>query len=155
AFNGRLYLLDPARNRILRHAATASGYGRGTFYLKDGTDVSAAVSLAIDGSVFVLGRDGSVAKLTKGIKENFAVEPADPAVTAPRSVRTAPGQKDIYVFDAGEGRVIAYDKASGSLKAQYAAEALKNSEDVAVDEAAGVIYAVSGNRMLRFAIPKS
>ncbi|MBI4457442.1 hypothetical protein HY633_00575 [Candidatus Uhrbacteria bacterium] len=155
AFNGRLYLLDPARNRILRHPATTAGFGRGTFYLKDGTDVGSGVSMTIDGSIFVLSKDGTVTKLTKGVRDDFTVERPDPAPTSARRIRTDAIQSGLYVFDADAGRLIAYEKATGLLRAQYSSDALKSAEDAVVDERAGAIYAVSGNRVLKFSIPKT
>jgi hypothetical protein len=153
-WNGRLYVLDPSHNRILRLDADAQGYAGSQFYLKDGTDVSKATSLAIDGGVWVLAADGAITKLIKGAREPFAAASVDPAITAARRIRTTPESDSLFVLDADPGRIIRFDKKSGALVAQYVSPALAGATDFTVDEPGKTLLVTVGNQVLKFGLPE-
>jgi hypothetical protein len=156
AYGTRLYVLDAAHNRILRHDAGTAGYGAPTFYLKDGTDLSSGVSMTIDGAVYVAMKDGSVARLLSGTREDFTVQKVDPAVTAPLKIRTFDATDKLYLLEGSSpARIIVFSKKTGSLLTQYVSEELNGAHDFAVDEASKVLYAVHDNRLLKFAIPEA
>lgn len=153
-WNGRLYVLDPTHNRILRLDADAQGYAGSQFYLKDSTDVSKATSLAIDGGVWVLASDGAITKLIKGVREPFAAASVDPAITAARRIRTTPDSDSLFVLDAEPGRIIRFDKKSGALVAQYVSPALAGATDFTVDEPGKTLLVTVGNQVLKFGLPE-
>jgi len=152
-FGSRLYFLDSAHNRILRFGAIEGGYGTHAFYVKDATDLSGGVSLAIDGYVYVLKADGSVVRLLRGEKTEFSAGTVEPAMTSAAVLRTPSDTDDLYVLDGTAPRVVRFDKKSGSLIAQYQADALAGATDFWVDQGARTIVAVNGNRLLRFTWP--
>jgi hypothetical protein len=147
-------VLDPSHNRILRLDADAQGYAGSQFYLKDGTDVSKATSLAIDGGVWVLAADGAITKLIKGAREPFAAASVDPAITAARRIRTTPESDSLFVLDADPGRIIRFDKKSGALVAQYVSPALAGATDFTVDEPGKTLLVTVGNQVLKFGLPE-
>ncbi len=153
-FGSRLYFLDSSRNRILRFAAVEGGYGSNSFYVKDATDLSGGVSLAIDGYVYVLNADGSIIRLLRGEKTNFTSGGIDPATSAALLLRTPSDTDDLYVLDGDTPRVIRFDKKGGSLVAQYESDALSGATDFWVDQDSRTIVAVNGNRLLRFTWPE-
>jgi len=153
-YNGRLYLLDPTHNRILRVDPAGQGFGQPQFYLRDGTDVSGAVSLAIDGLVYVLLGDGSIARLVKGTRDSFAVGRVDPAIKAPTRIRSWAESEYVYVLDGAPARLISYDKKTGALAAQYVSESLQGAADFLVDEKDRTVLVAVGNNLLRFSLPE-
>ncbi|MFH1047843.1 MAG: hypothetical protein V1738_06080 [Patescibacteria group bacterium] len=150
AFGARLYLLDATHNRILRFASVAGGYDAPQVYIKDGTDLSKAVSLAIDGFVYVLSSDGKITKLLSGNAEDFAVGVTDPPLVSPVLLRTPDEKSDLYVLDSGQPRVVRFDKDMGIVLAQYESDELRGVTDMIIDETARTILATKGNRVLRF-----
>jgi hypothetical protein len=153
-YGSRLYVLDAPHNRILRHDAGGTGYGAPVFYLKDGTDLSNGVSMAIDGSVYVAMKDGSVARFLSGKREDFAVQKVDPAIASPVKLRSVEGSDKLYLLDASSpGRLIIFSKKSGALMGQYVSEELAGATDFAIDEPSKVLYAVRGDAVLKFTIP--
>lgn len=153
-WNGRLYVLDAAHNRIIRAAADALGYGAPTFYLKDGTDVTRGVSIVIDSAVWVLSSDGQIALLNKGEREPFAAASVEPAITAAKRIRTTPDSKSLFVLDTAPVRIIRFDKATGALIAQYESPSLAGATDFTVDEAGKTLLVTVGNQVLKFGLPE-
>ncbi len=153
-YGSRLYVLDAAHNRIVRHAAEGSGYGKAQSYMKDGTDLSKAVSIAIDSVVYVLNADGSVVRIAKGSHEDFAVAQADPPVTAAKRLRTSADAKFLYVLDASPARILKYNKDTGFLVAQYVSPSLEGAGDFAVDEKAKTATVAVGDKLLKFGLPE-
>jgi len=152
-YGGRLYLLDPAHNRIIRVNPLVNGYGQPQFYLKDATDVSTAVSLTIDGTIYVLMRDGQIIRLIKGAQDPFTAGRVDPAPGSPRKIRTWPESNYLYVLDASPNRLICFDKKTGAFVAQYSSDSLRGATDFLVDEKARVALFAVGNQVLRFSLP--
>lgn len=153
-YNARLYVLDAAHNRIMRHAAGSGGYGKAQFYLKDGTDLSQGVSLAIDGAVYVLRKDGSIVRIVQGVQETFGVAAADPPVTAPLRLRTE-GDGDLFVLDSQPARILRYSKKTGALLAQYVSDSLNGATDFTVDAKGKTALVSVNNQILRFALPEA
>ncbi|MEK7264468.1 MAG: hypothetical protein AAB227_00065, partial [Pseudomonadota bacterium] len=151
-YNARLYVLDAAHNRIMRHQADDKGYGQAQFYLKDGTDLSQAVSMSIDGLVYVLRKDGSIVRIAKGLQESFSVSMADPTVTAPLRLRTG-ADADLFVLDSAPMRILRYNKKTGVLMAQYVSDSLKGASDFVIDAKGTTALVAVNNQILRFALP--
>lgn len=152
-YGSRLYILDSTHNRILRLPATAKGFAKPQFYAKDGTDFSSAVSLALDGSIYVLAKDGVITRLEQGLRKDFGVEKADPPVSSAAKLRTTEKSESLYVLERSPGRILRFNKKSGALTAQYTSDSLSEANDFSVDEKAGTILAAAGNRVLRFVMP--
>ncbi|HSD12532.1 MAG TPA: hypothetical protein VLC10_03160, partial [Patescibacteria group bacterium] len=114
--------------------------------------LSQAVSMAIDGSVYVLRKDGSISRIVKGLQEQFAVSPADPPVTAPLRLRTEEAS-DLFVLDSSPARILRYNKKTGVLMAQYVSDSLKGATDFAIDAKGTTALVSVNNQILRFALP--
>lgn len=111
-----------------------------------------AVSMDIDGSIYVLFNDGSLEKYTAGVKDDFAVIGLDKPVQKPLKVVADANFKQIYMADGEEGRILAFD-GDGVLEFQLKPElgsewtALK-SFDIAPDEE--TFYVLSGAKVFEF-----
>jgi len=152
-YNARLYVLDASHSRIMRHPADAKGFSKPQFYLKDGTDLSQGVSIAIDGAVYVLRKDGSIVRITKGLQEPFTVSAADPPVTAPLRLRTEGENGDLFVLDASPSRILRFNKKTGALMGQYVSDALKGAADFTVDAKGKTAIVAVKNQLLKFSLP--
>lgn len=152
-FGSRLYLLDPARNRIIRLSATENGYAGASVYPKDGTDISSAADMAVDGAIWVLMKDGSVAKLMNGARESFAVPAPEPAVTtATRIVIPASGDS-LFILEPSAGRVLRYRMKNGALVSQYVSTDLNDAADFAVADDGTRMLVAKGDTILTFDVP--
>ncbi|MBI4022541.1 hypothetical protein HY375_00005, partial [Candidatus Berkelbacteria bacterium] len=119
-FFNTLYVLAPADNQIWKFASTNGQFQAPVGYVEDGTAVSGAVDLAIDGSVYVLLGDGQIRKFSRGKVTEFPLrdipEPA-PTFTAPTQLLTTRDGDALYVLDGH--RVVVLDK-TGRFQRQYA-----------------------------------
>ena len=150
-YNGRLYVLDAAHNRILRQSPNDAGFSKPQFYLKDGTDVSRGTSIAIDSAIYILNNDGSILRIMRGAQEPFGVVAADPPVSAAKRLRVA---DDLYVLDSAPARIIRYNKKTGALVAQYVSPSLEGATDFTFDTKMHTALVSVKNQLLQFSLPK-
>ena len=134
-FANRIYLLDPARNQIWRHPASDLGdaYLPGILPWRlhpDDVDVSDGVDLTVDGTIFVLNRDGSIFRLNPAVMETFDIHGGDEMCNAPgwETLPVRPvdiwAQVDdgpLYVADTGKRRIMLLDRDSGGVLMQITA----------------------------------
>jgi len=118
----------------------------------DREEFNNAISIAIDGSIYVLFSNGSLEKYAGGQKAEFSIVGLDKPIGKPLKVVADANFKQIYVADADEGRIIAFDD-DGVLAFQVKPElgsewtALK-SFDITSDEK--TFYALSGTKVYEF-----
>lgn len=110
-FNGEfIYLLDTSSNTIWKYRRLRNGYSTASAYNTEG-DLSNAVSLAIDGDIYVLNRDGSIVRFRRGEILPFELksQPSLP-LESPTRIFTFQEASRIYVLDSANSRVVAYTK---------------------------------------------
>lgn len=154
AYAGNLYILDATHNRVVKLTPAGAGWGNAQPYVKDGTDVSKAVALAIDSNVFVLNADATVAKLYKGLKTTYALGGFDPVAAAATRLQFPDTGDRLYVLDPAGGRLLAFAKKDGAFIAQYKADLLKDATDVRVDVKAKLLTVIAGSQATKFDLPQ-
>ncbi len=158
---GRVYLLDPQANHVLRYVLTNEGYdGPPSDYFPEGTDVSvrSAVDVAIDGNVYVLHSDGVIAKYQEGSPVPFVQSNMDEPLEAPRSIFVTGFMDEggyVYVADAGNQRIVQLSKA-GEFIRQFRARDAKNMRDLRglfVDEEQKQLFLTDGSKLYLVSLP--
>lgn len=151
-YNRRLYTLDPNNNQIYKHNPTQTGYDKGADWLKDANiDVKDGISLAIDGDVFVLKKNGEILKLVNGVKVDFNISGIDPKIENPNVLWTYNNVKNIYILESANKRVVALNK-TGKLIKQYTAAEWQNPTGMVVDEAKKIVYILDSNKIYKFGL---
>lgn len=117
AFGRFFYILNPDDNQIYRYSRGNSSYSVATNYNTD-AELEGAVSLAIDGSIYVLKEGGEIIKLFRGEVENFKVEDLAVDISEANEIFTAAELNHIYVLDSANQRVVVLQKEEG-LGARY------------------------------------
>ncbi|MBI4059105.1 hypothetical protein HY404_02570 [Candidatus Microgenomates bacterium] len=136
AFTGNLYLLDSAKNQIWRYSeASSERAGAGEAWLAKDTviDLSNINSMAIDGYLWLLDKNGQISRLSRGNKVGFNVTGLEKAWITPVALFTAENLKNLYILDAEKKRVVVIDK-SGVYHAQYLSDQLKEATNLVVSE---------------------
>ena len=132
SYNGNIYLLDGKTGLLWKYAASGGGtYAKGVSLLDiNKYDIKKSVSLAIDGSIYVLKADGSLDKFTSGTQESGFSLQGIPTINSklvmPLKVITSDTMQSIYVLDGGvtsgersTARLLEFNK-SGAFIRQYA-----------------------------------
>lgn len=115
-FNGEfIYLLDPQSNSIWKYRRLRTAYSNASVYSTQG-DLSNAVSMAIDGEIYVLNRDGSVLRYRSGDQLTFEFKdsPSVP-VEQPTRIYTLPEANNLYILDSQNSRVVVYSKEDDGM----------------------------------------
>lgn len=144
---GNLYVLDKKQNQILKFVPSDSGFSKANYFSSSTSpDFSKAVAIAIDSSIYVLTTDGNVSKFTKGNSDTFALSGLDKPLSNPTRIFTNADDKNIYILDNGNSRVVVVDK-TGAYKNQYQVDIIKNAKDFDVLESDKKIYVLSSNKI--------
>lgn len=121
-FGNTIYMLDPANNQIWKYGISGDNLDSRTEYIPNSKiDLANATGLAIDGSIYVLYKDGRVKQLVKGVDQNFSLASlplASDNIDDAISLYTNEETNSIYTLDKGQSRVIEYNK-TGQFVHQY------------------------------------
>ncbi len=147
-FGGNLYLLDKTvKGQIWKYLGVEAGLSGKRSYLKgESYDLSEAVSMAIDGSVWVLFSDGTIAKYVQGVKDVFVVAGLDKAFDEPVKIFTSPETESVYILDRKNTRVVVIAK-NGEYKAQYVWPGIAGVKDLIVNETQKKIFLLTGEKI--------
>lgn len=148
-YNGKLYVLEPTTGQIIKYNPASGGdYDGGTKWIRaKSTDLSDAVSMTIDATVFVLKQNGHLVRFVGGSEVGWTQGVADPAIASASDVWTSVASAYVYVLDPGTERLIVYAKDGGSLVTQYRSDAFQDLTDFLVDETNKTIYFLAGSKL--------
>ncbi len=154
AYANRVYVLNPGGGgtepQILRLSRTGAGFGSATAWIRARTtDLSDAVSLAVDGTVFVLKQNGSIVRFTSGSEVSWTQGAVDPPLSAPTDLWTAFESEYLYVLEPSTQRLVVFEKEGGNFVTQYRSDAFVGLTDFVVDEAQKTIYLLTGSAVYR------
>ncbi|HKZ35712.1 MAG TPA: hypothetical protein VJ242_03270, partial [Patescibacteria group bacterium] len=116
-------------------------------YLKgEDLDLSSAVSMAIDGSVWVLFSDGTIVKYVRGVKDVFVVTGLDEALVEPIKIYTSPEVDNLYILDRQSTRVVVIGK-NGEYQSQHRWPGVAGAKDLVVSEELKKILFLTGEKV--------
>ncbi len=156
AYANRLYLLQPpegdSKGQIVRFNKTSSGFSSGSDWISSRTSsLSNATALTIDGSLFVLKKDGQIVRFLSGAEVGWNNEAIDPPLTKATKLWTNTDSDFIYAIEPISKRIIVYNKSNGTFVVQYKSEAFSEMTDILVDETDYTIYILSGSKLYSIA----
>lgn len=145
AFDGNLYFLEK-EGKIWKYSVKEGQFGVKEAWLESGPVGSEAISMAIDGSVWVLNSDGGILKYVRGRRDVFGVAGLDKPLLNPAAIYADADQEKIYVLDRGNSRVLVLAK-SGEYDSQYLWEGFREATDLVASEKAGKILVLKGSKV--------
>lgn len=147
-FSSNLYVLDAAADgQIWKYLGVKSGLSNKKTYLKgERFDLSEAVDMAIDGSVWVLFSDGTIVKYTQGVKDAFVTVGLDQPYGEAIKIYTDGDQDNLYILDHKNTRVVVLNK-NGEYQAQYVWSGIAGVKDLIVKEDLGKIFLLTGEKI--------
>jgi hypothetical protein len=150
-FSGNLYLLDN-QGEIWKYPAIENGFGEKQKWLQQKADFSSAVSLAIDGSLWVLTQDGQILKFLQGQKDSFVLSGLNKPLFEPTAIFTDFDSQNLYVLDKGNARIVVLSK-NGEYQAEYHWAELNQAQDLVVIEAEKKIFCLLGSKIYLMEMP--
>lgn len=146
-YSNKVYLLDAISKQIWKYQRGNSGYsGASGYFATAPDDLSNAVSLAVDGKVWVLLKDGTLLQYFAGDPVKYTIKKA-PLATFQGAVRvyTDIDMTQLYILDAVSKRVFVYDKSQKTddltYSSQYALDALPGTlTDMMIDKSNHMVY---------------
>jgi len=148
-YNRRLYVVDTQNNQIYKHSPIQTGFDRGTAWLEEELNLSDAISLAIDGDIYILKTTGEIWKLADGLKQEFNPSGLDPQLENPRMFYTNASLNELYILEPKNKRLVILDK-TGKLLGQYTSPIWTNPTGFIVDNEKN-IFLLDNNKVYRFA----
>ncbi len=150
-YAGNLYVLDTNNNQIYKHTPIQTGYAKSNPWLSEEADIdlSTAVSIAIDGNIFVLKQNGEILKLFKGEKEQFKVKGVKPDFTTTTQMWTNSDSDYIYLMEPQRNRVVILNK-EGELQHQISSDKWKEPESMVINEEENIGYVLDENQLIKF-----
>ncbi|MEW5721145.1 MAG: hypothetical protein AB1817_21145, partial [Chloroflexota bacterium] len=123
-YANNLYLVDAPRNQILKYVSPSSEgvWSSAVTYFAPGVtspDLSTAVDLAIDGDVWIIRSDGSVSRFNQGRPNDIALAGLDAPISKPSALVTSEKVSNLYIADAGNQRIVQFDKTTGRFTRQF------------------------------------
>lgn len=157
SFDGNLYFLEPERGQIAKYPSGAYAQASQPWSNnKVNGDLNVAVDMAIDKGIDVLLSDGRILDFFQGEMKAIFTPLAVPPLAGATALGVAPDGKWLFVIDPAEGRLIRLGR-DGGVSAVYkpadGAKSFVGARDVAVDEAAGVVYVLTDEGLLSVRLP--
>lgn len=147
-YGNRLYVYDAAADNVYGFSKTLSGYVNGTPWITDTTTPKdTIVSIAIDGSVYTLHRDGRIHELFKGEATDVAFEAVEPSLAGATAITTIEAFKHVYVFDPLNKRIVIFGK-DGTLVRQLFIDVAQDLKSFTVTPDEQTVYVLDGTRVL-------
>ncbi|MGH2469267.1 MAG: hypothetical protein ACRDGF_04265, partial [Chloroflexota bacterium] len=155
SYGGNLYVLDAALGNIWRYVPTNGAYvdAPSRFFATDRpAQLDSAISMAIDGSIWLLGSDGHVQKLAGGQAQAVALTGLPHPLANPVALFTTLDTHSLYVLDNGGTRVLQLDK-NGAYQRELDLGLPKPASSIYLDESSRALYAVSGGSVFSWTLP--
>lgn len=151
-FGNRLYIYDSGLKNILAFNKTLRGFSGGTLWITDEKAKSLDIaSIAIDGSIYALSKNGTITRLFRGEVADFVQDAVDPSFSSPAKIITTDTMSNLYVLDPANKRVVVYTK-KGALVRQLFIEDTFPLADIAVSPDETALYALVGTRVLSISL---
>jgi hypothetical protein len=151
-YNRKLYALAPSENQIYKYSQIQTGYDKGSSWVTSpGVNIESAVSLAIDGDIFVLTSDGKIVKFASGKKQDFGISGLDPKLDTPTKIWTYNDVDSLFILEPTNKRVVQLNK-DGEFEAQFTAEEWSNPTDMIVDNEHDLIYIIDSQKIYSFSL---
>ncbi|MBI4035701.1 hypothetical protein HY383_02005 [Candidatus Daviesbacteria bacterium] len=147
-FASNVYLLDPTGNMIWKYLPASDSYSDKREYFSTDTkaDLSSALRLQIESSIYVLKSGGEVLRFTKGVKDNFSFSGLPSGVKDPKSLFVSSDTDNLYLLDSGNSRLLTLTK-TGGYKSQMSGGKFAAATDLAVDEVGKKVYLLDGGKI--------
>lgn len=148
-YGERIYMLTPTQ--VYRHQRLPNGeYGPGEAWITDSVDLSDTTALAVDGTIWI-GANGLVRRFEAGREIGTNLASIDPPLSSVTDLYTTAESPLLYILDANNKRIVAYNKESQEMVAQYTNEQFSGAQSLYVDSV-GTVTVFAPTTILQFTV---
>jgi len=151
-FDANLYLLDPAANQVFKYPDKQFGSAPLTWMQAEG-NLSTAIDLGIDGSIYVAHDSGKINKYFGGEPVEFAVREIPKPLLGANALYMDIEEvtQYVYIADASDRRIVQL-KRDGTFVRQFRPPAEEEAifdqlSGLSVDERVGKLYYIAGRAL--------
>lgn len=146
-WNGAVYLLDSSNQAIWKYNPNATGFSKAQSWLKNDAKLElSASSLSINGKIWVLYQNGTVASYLSGVKSEFKASQKSEFIKTNNLDVTL--EKELLTFVDNDNIIYLYQK-SGELLSKFNLGNLKIN-DIAFNEANNEIFVLCTDQKIYF-----
>jgi len=138
SYGKNIYILSPQDNQIYKYSRLRDKYSSASNYNND-TDLKDAISMAIDGEVYILKKGGTIVRLYKSELLPFKIEALGVDISEASKIFTSTELDNLYILDSKNKRVVIVTKPisktdSSRYYGQIVFENLENIKDIYVEK---------------------
>ena len=108
--------------------------------------MSQATGMAIDGSIWILWKNGTVMNYTKGVSNGISLTGLTKPLNNPTKILTDINMESVYILDNGNNRIAQFDK-NGKYQNAYTDPVIANAKDFTVSETNKNAQVLSGGKV--------
>jgi len=159
SYGGNLYIVDGEGDQIWRYRPGENGYeGAPEAYFPSGNpvDLAGVQAAAIDGNIWLLFADGRLLKFFGGEQRPFDFQGLPSPLVAPTALAVPQEGDQLYILDAGNGRIVEVTK-EGQFLRQFRARDdnfLRDAKDMYLDGAARKFYILTPDQLYVADVPE-
>ncbi len=145
-YNGNIYLMDKGKDEVWKYLSGEDSFGSKSSYFESGQaiDFSSINSLAIDGSIYLVG-DSIIVKYTSGLRDGFKIDLPDENTNF-KKVFAAKDLEKIFLWDKSKAVVYVLSK-TGEYVEQVNSDILSKGSDIIVYK--DNIYVLDGSKIYK------
>lgn len=148
-FGSRLYLLLPEIQQVFGYSKTLAGYSGGAPWIKDAkVPIERAVSMGVDGYMYLLLDDGKILKFLKGALVDFSQAELTTPLSRDARLFINEALTRLYVLDTPNKRVVVYD-TTGKLSNQFVFPHARDLRDLAIGGKEETLYVLDGTAVFK------
>jgi hypothetical protein len=151
---GALYVLDREGDQVWRYLPSESGFDSEREPLLTSVELDKETALTISDALYLLTSDGQVRRVQGGAELPFLQAGIDRPLASPASPVYLPQSRRLFVADTGNERIVVFSP-EGTFLQQLSSPAFTDLRAIAVDEANGLLYVLSGTTVFRTSLPAS
>jgi hypothetical protein len=148
AYDGNLYVLDPAGNQVHRYLPSATGFdSEPTSALTGQVRLADAEIMAVAGDIYLGLKDGVVRRYNAGVEMPFELPSIDRQVKTITDIVAMSNSEEVYIADAGNKRIVVASR-DGRFLRQYVSNTMTDVRALALDPTGSQLFVVVGDALL-------
>ncbi len=155
AYGKNIYILNPGNNQIYKYSRLSSKYSGATDYNGD-AEIKDAISLAIDGDIFILKKGGAITRIYKSKTQPFKIDDLAVDLSDVTQIFTVPELDNIYLLDTKNKRIVILTKPDsyGTSKyyGQLVFDKINDVQDFYVEKGEKKLYLMTSQEIYRIDI---